>query len=308
MQNLPVLTKPWEQFQAALHQYVAQGNELRNQPINSEEEYWELESKRLSWEKEVFAWLKNSFSNEINPMVIELNNIAANNFTAHFSSPALKDLAFQLNGRIQMKVNFLLFKERLFSVSDAIISPGSPQLSERAGMTLKQKQRFILEKLFDLYDDNFYPIEDILAGNGIQLNRNSEADEFGTTLKKSGHLEIRQFLGQKVTAQLTAKGAMLIEESRQPVLESYDDIRFSETELSKKMDDIKAGLDKLGIGHEILYDEMQELKDLYGKLSHKNWGQLLKGKLIDIAISKAVDIKTLEFVYKEFTDHVLKLL
>ncbi|MDB4925526.1 MAG: hypothetical protein JWR23_1582 [Mucilaginibacter sp.] len=52
---------------------------------------------------------------------------------------------------------------------------------------------------------------------------------------------------------------------------------------------------------------MQELKDLYNKLSHKNWGQLLKGKLIDIAISKAVDMKTLEFVYKELTDHVLKL-
>jgi hypothetical protein len=73
------------------------------------------------------------------------------------------------------------------------------------------------------------------------------------------------------------------------------------------MDDIKTTLDRLNLGHEILYNEMQELKGLYNKLSHKNWGQLLKGKLVDIAISKMVDMKTLEFVYKELTDHVLKL-
>ncbi|MDB4925525.1 hypothetical protein [Mucilaginibacter sp.] len=260
MQNQLLLTKPWEQFRAELHQYVNKGNALKNQPVNSDEEFTEIESKRLSWDRDGFEWLKNSFNNEINPLVIELNNIAANNFTVHFSSPSLKDQLFQFAGRIQTKVNFLLLKERLFSISDAIISPGLLQLNERAGMTLKQKQRFILEKLFDLYDDNFYPIEDILVGNGIKLNRNSEADELATTLKKSGHLEIRQFLGQKVTAQLTAKGAMLIEESRQPVLENYDDIRFSAAELSKKIDDLKAGLDKLGLATKYYITKCRNLK------------------------------------------------
>jgi hypothetical protein len=307
MQNQLALTKTWKQFSAELHQYVEKGNALKNYQVNSAEEYAKLEAKRVSWDKEGFAWLKDSFSNEINIMVIELHNAAANNYTIPSNTLLLKDKLFQLGGRVQIKVNYLVLKERLLSVSDAIVRPDIQQLNERAGMTLKQKQRFILEKLYDLYDDNFYPIEDILAGNGIKLNRYSEADELATTLKKTGHLEIRQFLGQKVTAQLTTKGAMLIEESRQPALENYDDIRFSAAELSKKMEDIKESLDKLNLGHEILYNEMQELKDLYNKLSHKNWGQLLKGKLIDIAISKAVDMKTLEFVYKELTDHVLKL-
>jgi hypothetical protein len=52
MHNLLKLTKPWEQFRTELQQYVAAGNALKNQVINSAERYIELELKRQSWDKE----------------------------------------------------------------------------------------------------------------------------------------------------------------------------------------------------------------------------------------------------------------
>jgi len=307
MSNQLIFIKPWDQFQTELNQFVVIGNELKAQPATSNDDYNALDEKRRSWEKDIFAWLKSSFSNEINPMAIELNNVMANNFTVPSNTLVLKDQLFQFKGRIMQVNNYLLFKERILDVCDAIVRPDEQKINERAGFTLKQKQQFILEKLFDLYDDHFYPLEEILAGNGIKLNRNNEAVELAEILENLGYVEISQYAGQKASAKLTAEGAMFIEESRQPVREDYNDIDFSAAELTQKIDEIKSELTRLGLGHEILYDEMQELKELYKTLNKKNWGQLLKGKLLDIAISKAVDNATLEFVYKELTTHFLKL-
>jgi len=306
--NQLILTKPWQQFSTELYQYVEKGNSLKDQPANTVEEFAELETKRLSWDKEVFEWLKESFSNAVNPMVIELHNAAANSFNIPNTSYPLKELLFQFRGRILTKINWLILKERVLNVSDAIVRPDEQLLNERAGMTLKQKQQFILEKLFDLYDDNYYPVDEILNGNGVKLNRNSEAGELATMLEGMGYLDTQQFVGQKIGAKLTTKGAIMIEESREPANENYDDIKFTSSELAQKMEEIKAELNKLGFGHEILYDELQELKNLYTTLNKKNWGQLLKGKLFDVAVSKAVDNATIAFVYKELTNHVFKLL
>jgi predicted nuclease with TOPRIM domain len=75
---------------------------------------------------------------------------------------------------------------------------------------------------------------------------------------------------------------MLVEKNRKPIRENYEDIRQTTEEMEKKINEIIERLTVLGYGQEIIFDELQELKDLYTKLSKKTWGQLLKGKLIDL--------------------------
>lgn len=302
------LTKTWETFKAELQEMIEKGEALKNAAINSLEEFQQQESKRIAWDQKVFALIKESCSNDINPMAIELNNIAANNFNVPNDSFPLKELIFQFKGRLQIKTQYLFFKMRILDVCDLIVCPENVYIAERSHLTLKQKQQFILDKLFALYDDNYYPIEEILHGNGVNLNREGEANELVEILENNGYVEARRFAGSKVHAKLTVVGYMFIEEAHQPATENYNDIHFSPSELVQKMDEIKDELDKLGLGHEILYNEMEELKNLYKTLNKKNWGQLLKGKLLDIAVGKLVDNATISFVYEALTDHKLKLL
>lgn len=302
------LTKPWVQFKSELQDIIKKGEALKNIAINSLWEFQQQEAKRIAWDRDVFALIKESSSNEINPMVIELNNEADNNFNVPNDLFPLKDLIFQFKGRIQIKTQYLFLKMRILDVCDLIVRPNDVNLDERSFLTLKQKQQFILDKLFVLYDDNYYPIEEILYCNGIKLNRGGEANELVEILENNGYVEPRRHVGSKVHAKLTVRGYMFIEEVRQPAVENYNDIHFSPSELVQKMDEIKDDLNKLGLGHEILYNELEELTNLYKTLNKKNWGQLLKGKLLDIAIGKLVDNTTISFVYEALTDHKLKLL
>jgi hypothetical protein len=198
--------------------------------------------------------------------------------------------------------------ERILSVSDAIINPETFNLEERATMTIKQKREFILKKLYDLYDDLYYPLDDILKGNSIEMKRTSEAGEIATMLENSGYVDQIGGMGSSVRIRLTAEGAQMVEETLAPTVENYDDIRYSYAEMSAKIDEIREELKKSDLGHEILYNELQELKELYLTLNKKSWGQLLKGKLFDIALGKLVDNATIALVYEAITDHKLKLL
>jgi len=58
------------------------------------------------------------------------------------------------------------------------------------------------------------------------------------------------------------------------------------SELDKKIDSILAKLDELGLGHEILYDEIQDLKK-HTNLDKKTFKQLVLGKLGEIVFSEA---------------------
>ena len=56
-----------------------------------------------------------------------------------------------------------------------------------------------------------------------------------------------------------------------------------------------------------LADTAQELKELYPQLNKKNWGEILKGKLIDLGISEILNREAIELIFKELTDQVLRI-
>src|SRR6185312_2661881 len=212
-----------------------------------------------------------------------------------------------LKATIKEKREYLIFNERILNVCDAIVRPATIDIAKMSTLTMKQKQHLLLEKLFMVYDNYYYPVAYILRGNGVNLKRFNESDELAEKLADAGLVQLQGYLGGQRTAQLTTDGVSYIEEYFAPVKENYNDISNTYAEMSAKLDEIKEELIKSNLGNEILFDEFQELKEMYKILNKKNWGQLLKGKLIDVLIGKLVDASTITFIYESLTQHKLNL-
>jgi hypothetical protein len=76
-------------------------------------------------------------------------------------------------------------------------------------------------------------------------------------------------------------------------------------EFSKKLDDL---LIDIRLGQEVIFEEIQDLKENLKNLKKKNWGELLKGKLFDMAIGKLISIETFTLIIKTITGEELKFL
>lgn len=108
-------------------------------------------------------------------------------------------------------------------------------------------------------------------------------------------------------------GIFVVEQEVEVVLESLNfeaqkEEEFTSNEkieLFKTLDKIKMQVDNLGLGQEIIFDEIDELKE-HLKLGKKNWFQLLKGKLLDLGLKEVLDKETIQDIYstlsKGFSD------
>jgi dsDNA-binding SOS-regulon protein len=151
----------------------------------------------------------------------------------------------------------------------------------------------ILSKLKILKDGNYFRIDLILAGNGIDLkNGVQEYFEYVDELKKNKWVDFEgNYLGK-----ITLKGEIYLEKQKKFFTKKESDL------ISKKIDLIILRLEKLGYGQEILFEELEELKDLYTKLNKKNWSQILKGKLLDMVGKKIIDMTVVQLVSDDFLE------
>ena len=78
--------------------------------------------------------------------------------------------------------------------------------------------------------------------------------------------------------------------------------------MDKKIDIVIEQLTKLGYGQEIIYDEINELRELQHKLSKKSFSQLLKGKVVDLALDKLISTEVAVSIYEYLTNNGFKLL
>lgn len=74
-----------------------------------------------------------------------------------------------------------------------------------------------------------------------------------------------------------------------------------ESELHSKLNVIIENLEKLGFGQEIIFDEIESLKNHFN-LGKKTWFQLLKGKLLDLMAKKLLDKEVANDIYKNLSE------
>lgn len=74
-----------------------------------------------------------------------------------------------------------------------------------------------------------------------------------------------------------------------------------ESELHLKLNDILEKLEKQGFGQQIIFEEIEDLKNHFN-LGKKNWFQLLKGKVIDLTIKKILDKTIVQGIYNHLSE------
>ncbi|MCG2432171.1 hypothetical protein [Aequorivita xiaoshiensis] len=111
------------------------------------------------------------------------------------------------------------------------------------------------------------------------------------------------------TSQEKETGLFVIDQEIEEISQSYEyQPKYTEefsseqkSELHNSLNEIKEKLTELGFGQQIIFDELDELKE-HLNLGKKNWFQLLKGKLFDLTVSKALEETVIKEVYETLSD------
>ncbi len=262
-----------------------------------------------AWESEIKELLKNSIapdSSFFEEIVGQNNKSIFDDFRIRLDNqdPFERDIK-RLESRIDLvKSNIEAIKEYL-----EICHPlNGKDIAEV--FSTQEKFDFVLEKLNFLAGEKFYSVETILTLNNIDF-RNNEPSEIALLLTKKGYASKKEkYQDNHDGIKITVKGSAYIE--RQLKLKEKAKTRTSTTskngDLNKKIDEILDRLTKLNFGQEIIFEELEEMRSLQGKLSKKSWGQLLKGKLIDLAVGQVINKEMASEVFKYLTDTQMNLL
>ncbi len=172
--------------------------------------------------------------------------------------------------------------------------------------SVKEKLDFTMEKLYYLYGDNYYySIALILESNNINL-RDDEAIEICESLEKKGYAIKEEKYSKKDSVKLSLKGAEYVERKKRG--KRNNEKKKSQSETNKKIDLVLRKLEELGYGQEIIFEEIEELRGLSKKLNKKTWSQVIKGKVVDLALSELISKDVATFIYESLVEDKFKLL
>jgi len=301
------LTKDWNNFEKGINSFIDEASLIEQSHKNSsnQEDYENLKEEFKTWQEKVIVFLSNSFDETNNQFAQGIRYPQTNRFNIGNRQKDSRELIKEkLEDLLNLKRS-LSYYLRILNVSDAIISPDEINLEERKKYTTDEILDLLLQKLYVLYDESYHPVSSILEGNAIELKRHDEERELAKTLQSYGLVNLMNT--RYVKAQLTVEGKRYVENNLKKEFTDYSKIDKSQEELNQKIDEIIETLNKQNLGQEILFEELQELKELYSKLNKKNWGQILKGKLIDLGLAQVINKEVMETIFKELTDQVLKL-
>ena len=312
-----VLIIEWIDFSNELSNLIKKGIIISEQK-DFQDSFINQETKVLQWQSELLDLFYNSFDEKENEFTYEIKNafkekdngfhINTFNQNNRFNErketdtkTKISDLYKNLDGLIRTLEFYLKF----LSSADAIIYPEKLKINDRSDYKTEDILNLILEKLYILYDTNYISINSILESNGIKLGRFGEERELTKVLENRGLVNVMS--ARNVSAQLTLEGKLYIEKLQKSVKINYEKINENNVEFDKTIDEILTKLEKLGYGQQIIFDEIEELKDLHSNLNKKNFGQILKGKLLDLALAKLIENDTISFIYKTITDEQIHL-
>lgn len=301
------LTRNWAQFKKQTSEFIENAKivEQSHKSSINQEDYETLNTKYITWQEEVAEFLSDSFDDKNNEFVQGIRHPQTNRY--HIGNPQ-KDSRQLIKEKLEDFSSLrkqLEYYVKILSTLDAIVRPDEINLEERRNYETDEILDLLMEKLYILYDDSYHPVSTILTGNGIQPKKHDEERQLAKTLEDWGYLNLVNSL--HVNAQLTIEGKRYVEGKRRAQKTDYTKITETPDELNEKIDEIKEELRKLGIGQEILYEELDDLKELYPQLNKKNWGQILKGKLIDLGIAQIINKETMAEIFKELTKEVLRV-
>ncbi|MET7036895.1 hypothetical protein [Elizabethkingia miricola] len=245
-------------------------------------------------------YIIRSIKPDANELVRVLNKSYRTIFDFDYSKYGF-DKEPQIKKEIERLEDFMYSLRQLIgylSIVDTLFDSSNSVLIEN----ISDKNDFILNKLNSLFGDETYSIERILEFNNINY-RNNETREIAEDLSRRGYVILNERYGNSDKVKISVKGAAYIERKNKQKKTTK-----TKNDLDKKIDNIIEQLTKLGYGQEIIFNDIEELRELQHKLSKKSWSQLLKGKLLDLALDKIISTDTATSVYEYLTNGSFKLL
>lgn len=176
-------------------------------------------------------------------------------------------------------------------------------------MKIKDKKQNLFQILYThRFDGQTYDVMEILRKFG-PINY-SEAYGITKTLADDGYVKMTA-TKDGVDAEITANGVALIE-SEGLCEDSYvpsDMMDYVEKEqIKERLDEFSERLKRMEVGQQITYEdlmaELETLKKLLNVLGKKDWGHILKGKLVDAGFGYLAD-KVGELIIETFKDNKL---
>lgn len=301
------LTFSWDVFKARLEDFIHQAELMleNSKSASSDEDLDQLKKQINGLKQEIIAFLKEALDSSNNSYVQVIDRIRVNRFNVATGKLPNSQLIKDEKDVLKRLVKSLQYFIQILFISDAIVRPAEVDIDSRKNFTTEEILEFLLIKLYHLYDDSYHSINSILEGNGIELGRPYEDRELGKELEDLGYVKLLN--NREMYAQLTLAGKIYVENRLKSESTDYNKINKSQEELENKIDEIIETLKWQNIGQEVLFNELEELKELYTKLNKKNWGQVLKGKLIDLGLTEALSKEMIQDIFKELTDQVLRL-
>lgn len=298
----------WKEFTAALDVLVEEGDLIHGE-VNATSNDEEL-NRQIVLTKEWVQKGVDLLGDPIIPVTFgfanDFRNSGNNGYRINREIPFEKKRKDQA-AVIASKLTELYVQKRILSVCDLVTNPESVLIESRSSFTTDQTINLLLDKLYELYDNMLYPVKPILEGNGVPIRRHYEEHDFVKLLLNQGLVESQLALGQPANAQLSVNGRLYVEEQRSTTKPDYSKIPISDEALQQTMDIILHKVSMMEFGQEIIFNELEELKELRGKIKNRTWGQLLKVKLVDLVADKVLDKETVQWIYEEFTKTKLEL-
>ncbi|MFH6960638.1 hypothetical protein ACHRV1_24850 [Flavobacterium aquidurense] len=311
------LVKTWAEFKEQASALIEKGIQI-SEVKNYQESYENQEIKVFQWRDELIELFGSSFDEKKNEFTDEIINAFKEKsqpapFKAYSyggrqqiirepdTTAKIKDLYQNVDGLLRA----LKFNLKMLSASDAIIYPEKLKLITRSSYQTDDILELIVEKLYILYDTYYITLNAVLENNGIQLSRHGDDSDLAKILERKGLVDVlRQ---RQVQVRLTLDGKRYVERKQKAVKPNYAKVDENQEDFNKVIDEILLRLEKLGHGQEIIFDEINELRELHVTLNQKNFGQVVKGKLVDLGLSKLIDNDTLSYIYEKITKETLFL-
>ena len=295
----------WAEFTEEINPLQDSGSNLLGSNPRGKDEEENFSNDYNLWREKVIDFFNKSFGQN-NEYSREFKYANKNKFQFQGQKNNSQINLRELKQDLRNDIRYIDYHKKILSVSDLITNPSQVDLQLRANYASKDILELILEKLYELYDDNTYAVLPILEGNGIKLKKRREEFDYIKLLENNGYVQSNN-IGQVADAQLTMNGKLYIEEKRKTVKPNYQSISDNKETIELKLDELFKKLEELGFGQQIIFDELDELRDLYSSLNKKNWGELLKGKIVDLGLSQVINADMMKLIYEHITNDILRI-
>ncbi len=295
----------WEEFIEEINSLKDSGNNLSSSNPRGQDKEESFSNDYNLWREEVIDFFNKSFG-ENNEYSRDFKYANKNKFKFQSQKNSNQINLRELKQDLRNDIRYIDYNKNILSVSDLITNPSQVDLQLRTNYTSEDILELILEKLYELYDDNTYAVLPILEGNGIKLKKQREEFDYVKLLENKGYVQSNN-IGQIADAQLTMNGKLYIEEKRKTIKPNYQLISEDKKTIELKLDELFKKLEELGFGQQIIFDELDELRDLFSTLNKKNWGELLKGKIVDLGLSQVINADMMKLIYEHITNDILRI-